>query len=58
MILKDTERQPVECYTRIIGYYRPMSDANIGKKSEFKERKYFTEQKAFEEGASQKQKAA
>jgi len=39
--LTDEERQPVECYTRIMGYLRPREDANIGKKQEIKERKYF-----------------
>ena len=29
----------------VIGYFRPMSDYNKGKKSEFKERKWFTEEK-------------
>lgn len=46
--ISDDERQPVECWSRIMGYFRPISDANIGKQSEFKERKYFTEEKAQE----------
>lgn len=43
--LRDDERQPVECWTRVMGYFRPVSGYNIGKKSEFKERKWFMEEK-------------
>lgn len=43
--LKDSERQPCEVWTRIMGYHRPMESANIGKKGEFAERKYFTEER-------------
>ena len=43
--LSDDERQPVECWTRVMGYFRPISGYNIGKKAEFKERKWFTEEK-------------
>jgi len=35
------QRQPVEIYTRTIGYIRPVSNFNLGKKSEFYSRKYF-----------------
>lgn len=44
-ILKEfaTDRQPVECWTRIMGYVRPVSHFNKGKKSEFNERVWFTE---------------
>lgn len=41
--LLDSERQPVECWTRVMGYFRPTSSYNIGKKGEFAERKYFKE---------------
>ncbi len=44
--LSDDERQPCEIWTRVMGYHRPMSSFNIGKKGEFHERKYFTEQGA------------
>lgn len=44
--LHEFERQPVECWTRVMGYFRPVSHFNKGKKSEFKERVWFTEQKA------------
>ena len=41
--LKDTVRQPVECWTRVMGYFRPVSHFNEGKKSEFANRKWFVE---------------
>ncbi|MBS4773409.1 MAG: hypothetical protein KHX55_03940 [Proteobacteria bacterium] len=44
-ILKDSERQPCEIWTRVMGYFRPLSEFNIGKKSEFFSRKYFKESK-------------
>ncbi|AEC19177.1 hypothetical protein PT7_0637 [Pusillimonas sp. T7-7] len=44
--LSDDERQPCEIWTRVMGYHRPMSSFNIGKKGEFHERKYFSEQGA------------
>lgn len=43
--LKDIERQPCEIWTRVMGYFRPLSEFNIGKKSEFYERKCFDENK-------------
>lgn len=46
IVLKDEERQPVECWTRVMGYFRPVSHFNKGKKSEYAERKWFTEEKA------------
>ncbi len=44
--LKDEERQKCEIWTRVMGYYRPVSEFNIGKKSEHRERVFFTESKA------------
>ena len=44
--LTDAERQPCEIWTRVMGYHRPASSFNTGKKGEFHERKYFTEQSA------------
>jgi len=44
--LKDEERQPCEVWTRVMGYHRPVSSFNIGKKGEFNERKFFCESKA------------
>ena len=43
--IKDEERQECEVWTRVMGYYRPVSEFNIGKKSEHTERKFFTEKK-------------
>ena len=44
--LKDEERQPCEIWTRVMGYHRPVSSFNQGKKGEFSERVYFAESKA------------
>lgn len=44
--LRDEERQPCEIWTRVMGYHRPMSSFNHGKKGEFRERTYFTEERA------------
>lgn len=41
----EAQRQPVECWTRVMGYFRPVSGYNKGKQSEFYERKWFTEEK-------------
>ena len=46
--LNDSERQPCEVWTRVMGYFRPVSEFNIGKKSEYAERKGFSEKKAME----------
>lgn len=43
--LKDSERTPCEIWTRVMGYHRPISSFNIGKKGEFADRKYFKESK-------------
>ncbi len=42
--LRDEERQPCEIWTRVMGYHRPVSSFNTGKKGEFHERTYFTEE--------------
>lgn len=42
MTLRDEERQPCEVWTRVMGYHRPMSSFNIGKKGEFAERVCFS----------------
>jgi ribonucleoside-triphosphate reductase len=31
---------PVECYSRVVGYYRPVESWNKGKREEFKDREY------------------
>ena len=42
-----TQKQVTEgVYSRIMGYFRRVEDANIGKRQEFKDRKYFSEKKA------------
>ncbi|HIU84881.1 MAG TPA: hypothetical protein IAC66_05920 [Candidatus Aphodousia gallistercoris] len=43
--LNDKERQPCEVWTRVMGYHRPVSSFNTGKKGEFEERKCFVESK-------------
>lgn len=43
--LNDTERQPCEIWTRVMGYFRPVSEFNIGKKAEYAERQSFSEEK-------------
>ncbi|MEA5097688.1 MAG: anaerobic ribonucleoside-triphosphate reductase [Burkholderiaceae bacterium] len=41
--LSDAERQRCEIWTRVMGYHRPLSSFNTGKKGEFFERTYFVE---------------
>jgi hypothetical protein len=43
--LADTERQRCEVWTRVMGYHRPVSSFNTGKKGEFSERRYFEERR-------------
>lgn len=47
-ILKENEskRQECEVYTRCMGYFRPVSQFNKGKQSEYKDRVWFTEEAA------------
>ena len=40
-----SERRICEVWSRVMGYLRPSTEYNIGKYSEFKERKYFSEDK-------------
>ncbi|MCX6802178.1 MAG: hypothetical protein NT067_03615 [Candidatus Diapherotrites archaeon] len=35
-----------EVYSRVVGYYRPVQQWNIGKAQEFEDRKTFSEKKA------------
>ena len=44
--LTDAERQPCEVWTRVMGYHRPVSEFNRGKKSEYYSRLCFVEKKA------------
>jgi len=46
--LKDSERQPCEVWTRVMGYHRPVSSFNIGKKGEHQERRFFLESRCSE----------
>lgn len=39
------KRTLCEIWTRVMGYFRPMDGYNTGKKAEFRERKWFTEEK-------------
>lgn len=39
--LADEERQPCEVWSRVMGYYRPVDQWNIGKRSEHAERVYY-----------------
>jgi len=45
IVLDDSERQRCEVWTRVMGYHRPVSSFNIGKKGEFHERRFFEEEK-------------
>jgi anaerobic ribonucleoside-triphosphate reductase len=47
--LDNSERQPCEIWTRVMGYHRPVSSFNIGKQGEHRERKAFREQPAKEQ---------
>jgi anaerobic ribonucleoside-triphosphate reductase len=46
--LKDEERTKCEIWTRVMGYHRPVSEFNRGKKSEYYSRKCFTEEKVIQ----------
>ena len=41
IVLKDEERQPCEVWTRVMGYFRPISFYNRGKRQEYEDRKCF-----------------
>ena len=42
-IFSGSERTLCELWSRVMGYFRPVSSWNTGKQSEFAERKYFRE---------------
>ena len=44
--LSESDRQPCEVWSRVMGYHRPISSFNTGKKGEFADRQYFTEAKS------------
>lgn len=37
------QRQPCEVWTRVMGYHRPVTSFNTGKKAEYAERTFFKE---------------
>lgn len=41
--LDDSERQPCEVWSRVMGYYRPTDSYNVGKKAEYDDRTCFVE---------------
>jgi hypothetical protein len=41
--LTDEERTRCEVWTRVMGYHRPVTSFNKGKKSEHRERQFFVE---------------
>lgn len=41
--LADEERQPCEIWTRVMGYFRPVTSFNTGKQGEYHERVNFAE---------------
>jgi hypothetical protein len=43
--LRDEERTRCEIWTRVMGYHRPVSAFNAGKRSEHSERQYFLERR-------------
>lgn len=43
IILKNEDRQKCEIWTRVMGYHRPVSSFNPGKKAEHAEREHFIE---------------
>jgi len=44
--LDPAQRQRCEIYTRVMGYHRPVTEFNLGKQQEHRDRKHFTESKA------------
>ncbi|RMH47168.1 MAG: hypothetical protein D6694_02520 [Gammaproteobacteria bacterium] len=44
-MLPEHLRTRCEIWTRVMGYHRPVSQFNIGKKGEYEERRFFREDK-------------
>lgn len=40
-MVEDSERQETEVWVRVMGYYRPIKDANIGKRQEHRDRCFY-----------------
>ncbi|MBR1380258.1 MAG: hypothetical protein IJ560_01580 [Alphaproteobacteria bacterium] len=49
--MTNTNRTPCEKFSRSMGFIRPVSNFNVGKYSEFCERKTFTETNSLTTGA-------
>ncbi len=43
LALDDAQRQRCEVWTRVMGYHRPVSSFNVGKRGEHHERTFFVE---------------
>jgi hypothetical protein len=56
--LTDEERTRCEVWTRVMGYHRPVSAFNAGKRAEHQERIYFSEQPSGTCVAAARQQAA
>lgn len=48
---------PTECYSRIVGYFRPLEVWNPGKLAEFRDRKTYDADKAVKRIKAEKEKA-
>ncbi len=44
--LKDEERTRCEVWTRVMGYHRPVTSFNPGKRAEHDQRKFFQEKRS------------
>nr|CBJ54461.1 conserved protein of unknown function [Ralstonia solanacearum CFBP2957] len=45
-VLDDNQRTRCEVWTRVMGYHRPVSSFNTGKQGEFRERRFFVEERS------------
>jgi hypothetical protein len=50
-MMNPTTRTPCEKFSRAMGYYRPVTNFNIGKRAEFEERNTFKECNCLTTGA-------
>ncbi len=46
--IENNQRTKCEIWTRVMGYHRPVSEFNMGKKSEYAERTVFEESRAMD----------
>lgn len=44
-VVKIKNKMPCEVYSRVVGYFRPVNNWNVGKKQEYSERVEFVETK-------------